>query len=342
MKKTTIEDVARKAGVSKGTVSAVINNKSTVKTSTREHVLKIIKETHFRPKGFARVLKGQNVEKSIGLIVRALDNPFYTAIGMGIKEYANSKGYVLFIASSEGNHDNEENISRLFSNKDVKGSIIAPVLDGTIEIDHLFNLKAINYPFVLLEEVPGIQANVVSTDNASSTREATKYLISCGHKNIIHFSGPEYSSHTFERINGFRSAFSESSLIYHKNLIVSCGSHFQNGYNTGKSYFSSVKKSERPTAVICFNDVVAFGLISALNELSIKVPDDISVIGHDDVEFARHWTPSLTTISTPLERLGQIAAEILINSIESLKAVPIEKEILKSELILRESCRELK
>lgn len=342
MKKTTIEDVARKAGVSKGTVSAVINNKSTVKTSTREHVLRIIKETHFRPKGFARVLKGQNVEKSIGLIVRALDNPFYTAIAMGIKKYANSKGYVLFIASSEGNHDNEENISQLFSNKDVKGAIIAPVLDGTIEIDHLFNLKSINYPFVLLEEVNGIQANVVSTDNFNATRKSTKYLLDCGHKKIIHMSGPEYSSHTFERINGFRNAFSESSSIYNKDLIVPCGSHFKDGYETGKKYFSSISKSERPTAVVCFNDVVAFGLIAALNELSIRVPHDISIIGHDDVEFAKHWTPPLTTLSTPLNELGQIAAEILIRSIESHYAVPVEKKILESQLIIRDSCRELK
>ncbi|MCA9731141.1 LacI family DNA-binding transcriptional regulator [candidate division KSB1 bacterium] len=342
MKKTTIEDVARKAGVSKGTVSAVINNKPTVKSSTREHVLKTIKELNFRPKGFARVLKGQNVEKSIGLIARAFDNPFYTSIAIGIKRYANAKGYALFVASSEGNHANEETISRLFSNKDVKGAIIAPVLDGTIEIAHLFNLRAINYPFVLLEEVPGIQTNVVSIDNTNSTYKATKYLIDSGHEKIIHFSGPEYSSHTFERINGFRNAFSESNLIFNKELIIPAGSHFQDGYKTGKQYFSSIAPENRPSAVVCFNDVIAFGLIAALKELSIQVPEDISIIGHDDIEFARYWSPPLTTISTPVDELGRIAADILIRSIESPHALPAEKKILQADLVIRESSKRLK
>lgn len=172
MKKPTINDVARKAGVSKGTVSAVINNRSTVKSSTREVVLQVIKELNFRPKGFARGLKGKKVEKTIGLVIRELNNPFYTAVAMGIKHYANSKNYILFIASSEGDHDNEEHISQLFTNKDIKGAIIAPILNGTIEIDHLFRLRTINFPFVLLEEVPGIQTNVVSIDALRANTEA--------------------------------------------------------------------------------------------------------------------------------------------------------------------------
>jgi len=229
MKKITIEEIAKKAGVSKGTVSAVINNRITVKTSTRERVLKVIKRNHYKPKGFAKVVKSQTVEKSIGLISRALDNPFYTSIYMGINKYAHLRGYLLFAASSEGNHDYEENISKIFSTNNVKGAIIAPVLDGTIEIDHLFRLKSINYPFVLLEEVSGIQANIVSIDNFSSTRDATRYLIESGHKRIIHFAGPEYSSHTFERINGFRYAFSESDLVFTKEMILTCGSHFKDG-----------------------------------------------------------------------------------------------------------------
>jgi len=342
MKKATITDVAIQAGVSKGTVSAVINNRSSVKTTTREHVLSVMKDLNFRPKGFARSLKGQKMERSIGLIIRELDNPFYTAVAMGIKKYANSKDYVLFIASSESDHANEENISQLFASKDVKGSIIAPVINGKVEIEHLFSLKTINFPFVMLEEVQGIQANVVSINNVQAAKIAVKHLIKLGHKDIIHFSGPKYASHTYERINGFRNAFSESELIYNKDLIIDCGCHFHDGYEAGIKYFKNINSTRLPLAVVCYNDVVAMGLISALQELSIKVPEQVSIIGNDDIEFAQHWNPALTTVCTPLEELGRRAAEILIKNIEAPAILPIERHVLKAKLVERSTTLDLR
>ncbi len=342
MKKITISDVAHQANVSKATVSAVINGRSTVNEKTRGHVLKIIKELNYRPKGHARILKKQPVEKSIGFIIRELDNPFYTSIAMGIKKYANSKEYVLFIASSESDHDNEENITQLFSSKDVKGVIIAPVINGTVEIDHLFRLKTLNYPFVMLEEVPGIQANVVSINNVKATTEAVKYLVECGYTNIMHFTGPEFASHTYERINGFRTAFSETHLIFREDLLVKCGSHFQDGFNTGMMYFKNYERQNFPAAVVCYNDVVALGLASALQKLNIAVPEQVAIVGNDDIEFAAHWSPALTTISTPLEELGQKAAEILINNIEEEQSLPLININLDAKLIVRETTGEVK
>lgn len=342
MKKTTINDVAKNAGVSKGTVSAVINGRSTVKAKTRDHVLEVMKDLNYRPKGQARNLKGQHIEKSIGLIMRELDNPFYTSIAMGIKKYANSKDYILFIASSESDHENEENISQLFASKDVKGVIIAPVINGTVEIGHLFRLKMINYPFVMLEEVQGIQANVVSINNVKATTDAVKYLIECGHTNILHFSGPKFASHTYERINGFRNAYSESHLVFSKDLLICCGSHFHDGYKKGKAFFETYDKRKFPAAVVCYNDVVALGLMSALHELKIAVPEQVSVIGNDDIDFARHWSPALTTISTPLEELGRKAAEILIKNIEEDKVLPVENINLEAQLVVRETTLDLR
>ena len=341
MKRLTINDVAAMAGVSKGTVSAVINGRSSVNVKTRDHVVAVMQELNFRPKGQARNLKGQVIEKSIGIIIRELDNPFYTAVAMGVKKYANSKDYIVFISSSESSHETEENISQLYASKDVKGAIIAPVINGTIEIDHLFRLKIINYPFVMLENVQGIRANVVSINNVKATTKAVKYLIKTGHTNIIHFSGPKIASHTYERINGFRNAFSESSLVFNDKLVIPCGSHFHNGLETGLEYFKHVDKSLLPMAVVCYNDVVAFGLMSALNKLGLKIPDQVSIIGNDDIEFARHWSPALSTISTPLIELGEKAAEILIKNIESNRILPVENVKLEAELILRETTLDL-
>jgi LacI family transcriptional regulator len=342
MKKITIADVAKNAGVSKGTVSAVINSRSTVTARTREHVLRVMKDLNYRPLGPARNLKGQKIEKSIGLIMRELDNPFYSSVAVGIKKYANSRDYILLISSSESDHQTEENISQLYATKDVKGVIIAPVINGNVEIGHLFRLKMINYPFVMLEEVQGILANVVSINNVKATTEAVKYLVKHGHTNILHFSGPEYASHAYERIKGFRNAFSESYLIFNEDLIICCGSHFHDGYEKGRAYFDIVDNRKFPMAVICYNDVVAFGLMSALHQLNIKVPEQVSIIGNDDIEFARHWSPALTTISTPLEELGSKAAEILINNIEAQTALPIEKITLDAKLVIRETTLELK
>jgi len=174
-----------------------------------------VKELNYRPWGGARDV-GSRAQKlwTISLLVRELDNPFYTAIALGAMAHASSKGCLVIIASSEGDHTFEEKITESFLGKHIKGAIVAPVLEGKAEIEHLFRLRRLNFPFVLLEDVKGIQANVVSIDNIKAMKEAVKYLIDNGHSRIVHFSGPKHASHTFERIDGFHRAYSESHLIF--------------------------------------------------------------------------------------------------------------------------------
>ncbi|MBN2279146.1 MAG: LacI family DNA-binding transcriptional regulator [Candidatus Marinimicrobia bacterium] len=341
MKKITIEDVAKKAGVSKGTVSAVINGKNTVKATTRDHILDIMRDLHFRPKGMARNLKAGQYDKSIGIIVKDIEYPFYTGIASGVKEYANSKGYTVLVTSSQDSNEFEKKITHLFTTKDIKGVIIAPVLEGTSEIEHLFKLKMLNYPFVLLEDVKGIQANMVAVDNLDAIKQAVKYLIDSGHKKIIHFSGPERSSHTQERIDGFRHAFSESTLAFHPDMIVSIGSHYDECLKKSKAYFEKLQESEYPTAIVCFNDQQALAVMTSLNQLKIKIPEQISIIGNDDIFYAKYFPIPLTTIKAPQHEIGRKAAEILIKNIESNKLQDVERIILQTELVIRQSSREL-
>jgi LacI family transcriptional regulator len=338
LKKVTIGDVARRANVSIGTVSAVINEKSTVNPRTRKTVLSAIKILNYRPRGSARNLKNTDLySNSIGLLIRELDNPFYTAIALGVIEYAKSKGFFVIIASSEGDHASEEKIIQGFSGKDIKGAIIAPVLEGVAEIEHLFNLKMINFPFVLLEHVSGIQANVVSIDNIKAMKDAMKYLFDNGHSKIIHFSGPKHASHTYERIDGFRQAYSESHFAFNSDMVIATGAHLDDGYKTCIEYFQNRSRDEFPTAIVCYNDLVAFGVISALNEMNIKIPCDISIIGNDDIPYSRHSPMQLTTIRAPIFELGRKAAEILIRNIESPKPLQIENIVFEAEFILRQS-----
>jgi len=341
MKRITIVDVAKKADVSKGTVSAVINGKNSVKPATRDHILEIMKELNFRPKGVARNLKNGNKDKSIGIIIKDLNYPFYTSIATGVKEYANSKGYSVIITSSENDHECEKKFSHLFSTKDIKGTIIAPIVEGTAEIEHLFKLKMINYPFVLLEDVKGIQANVVAINNIKAIKKAVKYLMDSGHKKIVHFAGPPHSSHTQERIEGFRHAFSESTLVFNKDMIVSVGSSYDESYVKTMEYFKTLNKEDYPTAIVCFNDQQALAVMTALKELNIQVPDEISIVGNDDIYYAKIYPVPLTTIRAPQIEIGKRAAEILIRNIESSSLLPNEKVVLETEFVVRESTKVL-
>lgn len=341
MKRVTIEDVARRARVSKGTVSAVINAKTTVKQATRDHILEIMKELNYRPKGVARNLKNADRDKSIGMIVKNLSYPFYTAIAAGAKEYASTKGFSMIVSSSDDDHECEKTLTHLFSAKDVKGAIIAPIVEGAAEIEHLFRLKLINYPFVLLEDVKGIQANVVAIDNIKAIKKAVKYLIETGHRKIVHFAGPPQSSHTQERIEGFRHAFSESPLVFDKEMIVSVGSRYEESLAKTIKYFKDRPREDYPTAIVCFNDHQALAVIMALKQLGIRVPDDISIVGNDDIFYAQIYPVPLTTIRAPQDEIGKKAAEILIRNIESSTILPIERVLLDTEFVVRQSTKVL-
>jgi len=341
MKRITIEDVAKQAGVSKGTVSAVINAKNTVKARTRDQILEVMKDLNFRPRGVARNLRNDTLDKSIAIIIKDLNYPFYTSIATGVKEYANSKGYSVVVASSENDHEIEKKFTHLFSTKDIKGTIIAPIVEGSTEIEHLFKLKMLNYPFVLLEAVKGIQSNVVAIDNLRAIKKAVKYLIDSGHTKIVHFAGPPSSSHTQERIEGFRHAFSESPLVFTKEMIVSVGSLYEESFSKTLEYFKNKKREDYPTAIVCFNDQQALAVMTALRELNIRVPEDISIIGNDDIYYAKIYPVPLTTIRAPQHEIGKKAAEILIRNIESPKRLPIERIVLETEFIIRQSSRVL-
>jgi DNA-binding LacI/PurR family transcriptional regulator len=215
-------------------------------------------------------------------------------------------------------------------------------VEGTAEIEHLFKLKMINYPFVLLEDVKGIQANVVAIDNKKAIKRAVKYLIDSGHKKIVHFSGPPQSSHTQERMEGFRYAFIESTLVFNNDMILSMGSHFKECFDKSLDYFKNRKPDNYPTAIVCFNDQQALAVMLALKELNIRVPDDISIIGNDDIYYAQMYPIPLTTIRAPQQEIGIMAAEILIRNIESPTILPIERVILETEFIVRQSSKVLK
>jgi LacI family transcriptional regulator len=302
----------------------------------------VMKELNLRPKSIVKNSKNVSHDKSIGIIIKDLNYPFYTSIASGAREYANSKGYSMIITSSDDDYEYEKKFSHIFATKkNIEGMIMSPIVGGTAEIEHLFRLKLINYPFVLLEDVKGIQANIVTIDNIKSIKKAVKYLINSGHTKIVHFAGPPCSSHTQERIEGFRHAFSEITMIFHNDMIVYVGSCYDESFAKTIDYFKNRNRENYPTAIVCFNDQQALAVMAALKELHIHIPGDISIVGSDDIDFAKLYPVPLTTIRAPQHEIGRKAAEILIRNIESSTLLPPEHVVLETEFIIRKSTKVL-
>lgn len=336
-KQTTIVDVADRAGVSKATVSAVLNDKGTVKNSTRKEVLTAIEELNYRPSASARRQFRSDENRSIGVIIKEADNPYYAAVTDGIRNFATERGYTLLTASSEGVYEAEKRIVELYTAQEVDGLIITPVLDEEADLSHIFELKRRNVPFVLLEEVRGLQANLIDIDNVAASRSAVKHLIEGGHERIAHFAGPRYSMHSEERLQGFRQAFSESHLIFSNDLIIEAGARLDDGYTTGREYFENLSEEDRPTAVTCYNDLVAIGLLRALKDLDLQVPEEVSVIGCDNLEITKYLSTPLSTIRSPKVEMGHRAAELLIHQMEADGRPSVEKEYLEANLVVRDT-----
>lgn len=335
-KRPTINDVARAAGVSKATVSAVINDTGSVKSSTRERVLAVIEQLNYRPSSQARHANSRR-HRSIGLLIREADNPFFAEVIAGVRSYAAQRGYTVLVASSEGDYDAERQAVEVLRERDVDGLILYPVLTKETDLSHLFELKRRNFPFILLEEIWGVQASLIDIDNAAASRKAVEYLISLGHTRIVHFAGPQYSMHSKERIEGVYRAFGGSRIAFAEDAIVPAGARLEDGYRAGLEYFGSRSGDERPTAVTCYNDLVALGLCRALAELGLRVPEDVSVIGYDDLEILNYLPVPLTSVRVPKFEMGEQAAKLLIEHIESREVLRPQKIYLEGELVIRRS-----
>lgn len=336
-RRPTIRDVADAAGVSKATVSAVMNNSGAIAPATRVRVMETVEKLNYRPARL--ILPGASRSgRSLGLLIREINNPYHAEVAAGARKEAESAGYGLLVTSSAADYETEVKVVRLLRDKDLEGLIITPVLHESADLSYLFELQQRNYPFVLLAGIWGVRASLVDVDNADASRRAVAYLIENGHSRIVHFAGPSFSMHSQERIEGVRRAFSESSLVFTPDVVVPAGLTLEDGYRAGLGRFGGgAARSELPTAVTCYNDLVALGLCRALAELGLSVPDDVSVIGYGGLPLLEYLPVPLSTIHVPKFEMGQIAAQMLIRHIESGEAPRAERVQLETELVIRQS-----
>lgn len=328
----TIDDVAKHAGVSKATVSRVLNSPSKVSKELREKVIKAINELGYKPSHIAKALATKKTYTVCLLLPHYeefLHAEYFQKIFKGINSVVSKNGYNLMIKQLR----EDENIQAVVSSLYVDG-FIGIAFSKNDEV--LKFLEESNVSVVLIN-VRSEYLSWVDLDNVNSAMMAVEYLIKLGHKNIAFIGGERNNQNTIDRLKGYQMALSKYELRYTPELV------YYADYDTNKAYSVTkhlIAKNENVTAIFCCNDLMAVGCIKALHELNISVPKDISVVGFDDLEIAEHFTPKITTVRQPFYQIGEKAAELLIEKLNS-ESKDVKGVIFVGELVIRESCDKL-
>lgn len=326
----TIREVAESAGVSYATVSHVINNTRLVSQETRERVVAAMDALNYRPNALARSLR-QGKTNTLGLVLPDSANPFFAEISRSIEDEAFKKGYSVFLCNTELDTQRELFYVDVLSKKQVDGIIFVAAGDQADSLDFLLRR---NMPVVMIDrDVPNVEVDAVLTDHQLGGFLATRHLLDLGHNRIACIAGPSSITPSAERITGYRNALEEAGIPYDENLIIRGDYHAQSGMEITHSV---LKMNPRPTAIFALNDLMALGALRAAAEVDCSVPDDLAVVGYDDLEIARFTNPPLTTISQPKKAIGAQAINLLVDRISN-KSRPPSRLVLPPELVVRRS-----
>lgn len=333
---TTIYDISKKTGFSPTTVSKALNNYPDVSDKTKQIILKKARELGYIPNSHARILITKK-SWTIGVLFDeklnvGIKHPFFSAVIESFKKNIESKGYdLLFISKDIGGKK-----TTYLDHCRIRG------VDGVIIISSDFNNEQIqelidsDIPCVLID-IESNKASTVYSDNIQGCYLAVEYLYSLGHRKIAHIYGSQDTFAGNIRLNGFISALEKFKLEKNDNYLVDGGYFsFDGGYKAMKKLLAL---EDLPTAVFVSGDLMAIGAISAINEKGLRVPDDVSIVGYDDLDICKYVTPKLTTIRQNTNLIGENAADVLINAIDKKNART--SVIVPVELVVRDSCKSL-
>jgi len=327
----TIKDVARHANVSIATVSRIINNQTGYSEKTKQKVLNAIKELGYQPNAVARGLINKRTH-TIGVLFPKLSSTLVTDLLSGIEKATHEAGSSVIVCHTESNGEKTMKYLQLLNEKRIDGIIFtsAPLLEEYYEY-----MKKMDVPIVLLStESYAFPVPYVKVNDRHAAYTATQFLIQKGHKNIGMLCGNIDDAISGKpRFDGFKSALEDHNLPFdNKNIIFNRGFTF---YDGAESLKTLVKQAPDLTAVFAASDEMAIGAMSAAYELGIKVPDDLSIIGYDNLSIADMSIPPLTTVAQPLTDMGEMAAKMLFELLDSDKTV--ESRIMSHKIIERKS-----
>ncbi|WP_318406626.1 substrate-binding domain-containing protein [Photobacterium leiognathi] len=333
----TMKDVAKLAGVSTSTVSHVINKTRFVSEEISERVNKAAKElNYYAPSALARSFK-VNRTKTIGMLVTTSTNPFFGEVVKGVERSCYQQGYSLILCNTEGDHQRmHESINTLLQ-KRVDGLIL---MCATLEGEHfdIFEHYA-DIPVVVMDWGPmQFTSDKIQDNSLRGGYMAAKYLIDAGHNEIGCITGPLDRIQAEMRYNGYLQAMDEAGFSVEPSWVVEADFECEGGYNAFTQLHAN---GTLPSALVVANDMMAMGVINAANELGIQIPEQLSIIGYDDIHIAKFMSPSLTTIHQPKYRLGQAAVETLLTRLDEPETAPRIIE-LEPTLVERHSVKSLR
>jgi len=332
----TIKDVAKQAEVSIQTVSRVINNRPDVSPETRQRIQATIEELGYQPFTNARGLAAKRTY-TLGLVTADFSDFWFSRVVIGAEKEAQEHGYCFMLGNSTCDPKDEPKYLRLLTERHVDGVLfIRAVCEN--ESTHLLRLKKFGVPIVTTgHHLPDVGLAMFDVDNVSGGKKATEYLIGLGHTRIAMITGPSDWKSVIDRRQGYCQALEEANIPLDPELIVGDSWLHRSGYENTQLL---LQRNSKFTAIFAHNDRIARGAIYALNEHGLKVPDDISVIGYDDIPEAEFSEPPLTTIRQPTAEIGQAATSFLIQMIEDTTIAP-KQVMFDTSLVIRASCKQV-
>lgn len=329
----TIKDVARQADVSLATVSHVINQTRFVSDELRTRVVTAMQELNYSPNSAARSLRSGET-RTIGLIVPDNSNPFFAEIARIIEDIGFDNGYSVIFCNSDGNNQKESSYIQLLISKRVDGVIFIASQGTSGSIRDLTEQKI---PIVIADrEIPQPDVDVVLVNNEQGGYLAAQYLLSLGHRRIGCICGPSRLTPLSLRLRGYQKALKENGIPYREELVVPGDLRFQGGERGMRKL---LELSERPTAVFALNDLMAIGAIRAIRKAGLRIPEDVSLVGFDNIPISTAIYPALTTVAQPIAKLAKTIAHLLIERIQKTHEVcPARQITLEPHLVIRDSC----
>jgi len=332
MSRATIKNVAALAGVSQSTVSRALNSPEMLKEETVLKVREAAKTLNYVYNSMAGSLSSRRTD-ALGVIIPSSAYSAFAINLMGTQEVCSEYNFSCRIASSQFEPERELLAMRKFHEQRVSGLIMAGIDESNIP--YLKTMVKDGIPAIVLWESPGDEFNYIAINNFKAAYEAVDHLVSLGHERIALLSGPyRCARRNHDRLLGYKAVLADRGIPYREELVRSQTPTFLDGKAAMRSCLSL---PEPPTAVLCANDYLAIGAIRAVHDAGLLVPDDVSVCGFDDVDISAYFNPPITTMKTPGEAMGRMAAEALVKSLKKGEP-PCIQYVLDAELVVRKSC----
>jgi LacI family transcriptional regulator len=324
----TIKDIAKTVGVSASTVSRALSDSPLVNETTKRRIHRVARRFGYERNELARALV-VGASHAVGLVIPDITNPFFSDIARGVGEIADRSGYGLLLSNTDGRTDRELSAIRLLRRKQVDGLLLCST---TVEAPYLEDIQRGRVPFILVSHLyTNPDLPYVITDDYAGARLAVEHLVDLGHQKIAFIGGPENVQASQDRLHTYLEVLAEHDLPSPPEWRLHAALTQDAGREAGQILLSL---AHRPTAIFATNDVMALGVLEVAEGSGYRVPDDLSIIGYDDISYASLPRIQLTTIAQPAVEMGQIAATWLLSRIKSSDEPPLQR-ILSPRLVVR-------